>query len=228
MTDAKARYLLTASLPLDKLRPYPGNARVHNLDAIRESRAANGEYRSIVVQVDDPDQPEAGGTILAGHGNYMTAEKAGDPEIRCELITCSDDTARKIVLADNRTSELGGYDDRLLAELLGDIEDLTGTGYDEQFLDDLTAGLEEGDAIFEHTNAPADDGELKDMTPAKSIEEKEELYAESSTRMLVLTYPVDTFTSIVEKLATLAERHGVDSNADVVEHLVNQATANEG
>ena len=51
------------------------------------------------------------------------------------------DHAARIVAADNRTADLGGYDERLLAELLGDLPDLAGTGYTEDDLHRLVSDL---------------------------------------------------------------------------------------
>ena len=56
------------------------------------------------------------------------------------------DNARavKILLADNRTNDLAGYDNKALTELLSDISNtdgLEGTGYDEADLDALIAEL---------------------------------------------------------------------------------------
>lgn len=144
------RYIDTMNLPVSALREHPDNPRTHNLAAIAESRRENGEFRAIVVRADDPEDPASGGTVLAGHGNLQAAIRAGDSEIRCEIIDCDDERARKVVLADNRTGDLGDYDPRLLAELLGDIEDLTGTGYNE---DDLEVLLRVSDLNAEEATA---------------------------------------------------------------------------
>jgi hypothetical protein len=68
-----------------------------------------------------------------------------------ELIEADDDTARRIVLVDNRTPELAGYDDAALMALLETVnagDGLAGTGWDQAAVDDLFARAEE--------EAPAD------------------------------------------------------------------------
>jgi hypothetical protein len=56
------------------------------------------------------------------------------------------------VLVDNRSSDLAGYEDELLAELLREVSDLEGTGWDAAALDGLLAEIgqpaldEEGEA----------------------------------------------------------------------------------
>jgi hypothetical protein len=52
------------------------------------------------------------------------------------------EAARRIVLVDNRASDRADYDLEALLGLLGSLEDLEGTGYDEQALDELLDELE--------------------------------------------------------------------------------------
>lgn len=135
------RPLATLDLPLAVLTEYPGNPRRGDVDAIAESLREHGQYRAIIVRVTDPDHPGAGGVILAGNHTYKGAALLEWPTIRCEVIECDDITAAKIVAVDNRAADLGDYDDRLLAELLGGMDDLTGTGYDDDYLTKLLADL---------------------------------------------------------------------------------------
>jgi DNA modification methylase len=63
-------------------------------------------------------------------------------EVPVYWVDVDDATARRIMLADNRTNDLATYDDEVLAELLEAAaadDDLLGTGYDGDDLDDLLA-----------------------------------------------------------------------------------------
>ncbi|WP_329368774.1 ParB N-terminal domain-containing protein [Streptomyces sp. NBC_00669] len=134
MTGA-AIYLRTADIPLDDLAEYPGNAKRGDVDAIRASLRRNGQYRSLVVR-----DADGALVILAGHHTRDALAAEGHTTARCEVITCDDDTARTINLADNHIPELGGFDDDALAALLAaaqDANDLDGTGYDNGDLDEL-------------------------------------------------------------------------------------------
>ncbi len=64
-----------------------------------------------------------------------------------------------IVAADNRLSDLGGYDDRELFELLDGIDDLAGTGYDDRFLAELRRDLFPVEPLTDPDDAPALPGE---------------------------------------------------------------------
>lgn len=134
MTDSEATYLRTADIPLDELTPFPGNAKRGDVDTIRASLRRNGQYRSLVVR-----EIEHGPlVVLAGNHTLQALAAEGHPTARCEVIACNDATARRINLADNRTSELGVYDSDALAELLAALDgDLDGTGYSADDLADL-------------------------------------------------------------------------------------------
>jgi hypothetical protein len=123
----------TRQVAIADLKPYPGNPRTHDLPAIRASLRANGQYRAIVVR--DPQM-----MILAGHGTVEGAEAEGWKKVLAHLVECDDDTARRIVLADNRTNDLAGYDDSALIALLQDVPDFDGTGYTPEDLQALLAG----------------------------------------------------------------------------------------
>jgi DNA modification methylase len=124
--DVGVTYLRTADIPLDELTPFPGNAKRGDVDQIRKSLRRNGQYRSLVVR-EIPDGPLI---VLAGNHTMQALAAEGHQTARCEVVLCDEDTARRINLADNRTAELGGYDNDALAELLSYMDDdYEGTGY---------------------------------------------------------------------------------------------------
>lgn len=131
------RNLQTETVPIAKLRPYPNNPRRGDLDAIKESLERNGQYRPIVVR-------RATNEVLAGNHTWLGAKELGWAEIAVTYIDCDAEQAKRIVLADNRTNDLAGYDPEALAELLADLPDLAGTGYDADALEELLADLGRG------------------------------------------------------------------------------------
>jgi ParB-like nuclease domain len=143
----------TREVPVQQLTRYPGNARRGNIDEIRASVRRHGQYRAVVAR----DTGKNGLIVLAGNHTTDALEAEGHKTVRCEIITCTDQEAKRIVVADNKLSDLAGNDNSLLAQLLADIgEDLGGTGYHDaevteimrvggfladeasSFLDDLT------------------------------------------------------------------------------------------
>lgn len=134
------RRLELAYHPVSELRTFHRNPKVGNVSAIAQSLRVNGQYRPIVVNrgthTGRPDE------VLAGNHTLMAARDEGWAEVAVVWVDVDDDGAARIVAADNRTADLGTYDDRLLVELLSDLPDLDGTGYDPGDLDALVALLE--------------------------------------------------------------------------------------
>lgn len=129
-----AQYVTTRTMPLDELTPFPGNAKRGDVDTIRASLRRNGQYRSLVVR-EIPDGPLI---VLAGNHTMQALAAEGHTEARCEIVVCDDATARRINLADNRTAELGKYDNDALSELLSYLDgDYEGTGYAQADVDFL-------------------------------------------------------------------------------------------
>lgn len=131
--------------PVAGLHTYHRNPRQGDVSAIQQSLVVNGQYRPLVVNrgthTGRPDE------VLAGNHTLMAARDAGWAELAVCWVDVDDDHAARIVAADNRTADLGGYDERLLAELLGDLPDLTGTGYTEDDLDRLVRNLNDEDTM---------------------------------------------------------------------------------
>lgn len=128
------------TVPLGKLKPYSKNPRRGNVSAIADSLNENGQFRPIVVQ-------HGTNTILAGNHTFHAAKHLGWKEISVVFVEADDEQAKRIVLADNKTADLGAYDDQLLAELLADMQgDYTGTGYQDDEANALIDTILQGGA----------------------------------------------------------------------------------
>lgn len=137
-----AHDLTTVQLPVADLRTYHRNPRKGDPRVIAESLTVNGQYRPIVVNAGTHTGRPA--EVLAGNHTLMAARDLGWETVAAVTVDVDDDQAARIVAADNRTADLATYDDRLLAELLADLPDLDGTGYDLGDLEALEASLLEG------------------------------------------------------------------------------------
>lgn len=135
--------LTVRKLPISELRPHPENARRGDVGRIAGSLLMLGQYRPIVVNVGT--QTGRPNEILAGHHLVLAAQALeGWESVDCTMVDVDDDTAKRIMLIDNRSSDLATYDDRLLAELLESLPDLDATGYEPGDLEALKAFLESG------------------------------------------------------------------------------------
>lgn len=136
--------------PIKNLNLYKNNPRTSNIHAIKQSIINNGQFRPPIVNKGTyTGRPNE---ILGGnHFVQACRELAPDhPELETidtYVIDVDDDQAKRIVLADNRTADLGDYDNELLMELLAEVPDLTGTGYTDDDVNMLMEGIESDGAV---------------------------------------------------------------------------------
>lgn len=131
---------MTAPLQLvnyhpEELTAYHKNPRHGDTDAIARSLETNGQYRPIVVNLGTHTGRPL--EVLAGNHTRAAALQLGWDSIAATTIDVDDHQAARIVAADNRTADLGGYDNETLIGLLQGLDDLDGTGYTSADLDDL-------------------------------------------------------------------------------------------
>lgn len=139
-----SQYVETRAVPIRELTPFPGNAKRGDVAAIQASLRKNGQYRSLIVRKTDDGEL----VVLAGNHTMQALAANGNKTARCEILTCDDAEAKRINLADNRLAELGKWDDAALAELLKGVQDdLDGTGYSFDDLDDLLAAADVTDVL---------------------------------------------------------------------------------
>ncbi|QBP29658.1 ParB-like nuclease domain protein [Mycobacterium phage Typha] len=140
-------------LKVADLHTFLGNPRRGNIARIAESLAVNGMYKPVVVNKGThTGRPNE---VLAGNHTLMAARELGWSEVNAWVIDVDEHQAKKIVAADNRTADLGEYDNDAMIELLGSLDDLEGTGYDA---DDLSALQDlENDGLWDNEN-PYDGG----------------------------------------------------------------------
>ncbi len=103
-------------VPVDALSPYPGNPRRGRLDVIVESLSQHGQYRPIVVN-------QRTMQVLAGNHTLEAAKHLGWDDIAVSYVDVDEDTAKRIVLVDNRSNDLAVYDDSALVGLLDELRD---------------------------------------------------------------------------------------------------------
>lgn len=122
--------LETAPAPLADLNPYYKNARRGDIDAIAESLKTLGQFKPLVVNKGThTGRPNE---ILAGNHTAQAAAKLDWDTVQVSWVDVDEETATKIVVVDNRTSDLSTYDNEALITLLGGLPDYTGTGFTAQ------------------------------------------------------------------------------------------------
>lgn len=131
--------------PLSELRQHPENANNGDLRAIRESVEKNGYYQPIIVQ-------KSTGYIVSGNHRYQVAVELDAVWIPAIILDLTDEEAKRIMVADNRTARLGRDDPAQLLNLLDQLADtdlgLIGTGYTLENLETLMDTVHDDDRIF--------------------------------------------------------------------------------
>jgi hypothetical protein len=126
-----AEDLRSLAYPIDKLELLPGNPRKGNVEAVARSLEAFGQRKTIVARrKDDSDV----GIVLAGNTTLQGGRKLGWSHIAVTWVDDDDKTAAAFALADNRTHDLGEYDDQALIDMMEQVKDdyamFDATGYD--------------------------------------------------------------------------------------------------
>ena len=141
------------ALKVDDLVLYHRNPRRGDIKAIAASLAANGQYRPIVVNKGTLTSHPM--EVLAGNHTLRAARTLGWKKIEAVVVDVDEQTAGRIVLADNQTQALGDWADlNMLHDILSELPDLTGTGFRD---------LDEIDDLFVEEGLPAEINLERDM-----------------------------------------------------------------
>lgn len=125
------------AVPIASLIEHPKNPRRGDLEAISASLRRFGQLKPIVVQAGT-------GYVVAGNHVLRSARELGWEHLAAVVVDLDDATASAFLIADNRTSDLGSYDDALLAAILEEqaaAGNLAGTSYTPGDIDELVARL---------------------------------------------------------------------------------------
>lgn len=123
------------NVSIETLELHPDNPRQGDIGAITTSISENGWFGTIVAQVSTR-------RVLAGNHRLQAAKIAGLTTIPVFWVDCDDTQAQKILLADNRMSDLASWDEPYLADmltLLSQQGEIAGTGFDVQDIEDILA-----------------------------------------------------------------------------------------
>jgi ParB-like chromosome segregation protein Spo0J len=130
--------------PIGRLVPYARNARTHSDAQIGQIAASVREWgwTNPVLVAED-------GTIIAGHGRVLAAQKLGITEVPVMVAAgWSEAQRRAYTIADNKLTLNGGWDQELLGLEIGELEvlgfDLDLIGFSDEERASLAARATEG------------------------------------------------------------------------------------
>ena len=167
-------------VPIDSVELHPRNPRVGDVSAVAASLRRFRQQKPIVVQ-------KSTGYVVAGNHVLLAARSLGWTEIAANVVELDDAKATAFMLTDNRTADLGGYNDALLAAVLAEqaaADNLAGTGYDADDVAALVAAA--------GLNEPRDVDACPDLpAPAKEYVRPGDLFDLGRHRLLVGDASVD-------------------------------------
>ena len=199
------------SVPVSDLKEYEKNSRTHSDDQVAKIAASVEEFGFT-----NPILIDESNGVIAGHGRLQAAKRINIGEVPCiRLAHLSESQKRAYVIADNKIAESGGWDDEMLKmeilELAQDDYDLKLTGFDEAGLDSILAISEE---VMEAVQ--------------KKRDHKETGHSQQDTvRQVILIYTSDEYPRVMEAMREYAEEHGLSSNTEVVNHLLENAPSKD-
>ena len=125
--------------PLERLKPYARNAKTHGADQVAKIAGSMAQFGWTV-----PVLVAGDGEVIAGHGRILAATQLGLTEAPVIVLDHLTEAQRRAYrIADNKLTELGAWDEALLAgelqELLAEDFDLSVVGFSDAELDQLLA-----------------------------------------------------------------------------------------
>jgi hypothetical protein len=191
--SAPIRQEYEAAVPLARLVPHPANPRRGDVGAIVASIRANGWRGALVVQ-------RSTCHVLVGNHRLLAAGTLGLPTVPVLWIDCDDATAQRILVADNRASDLAAFDTVALTELLKTVTDSELAG--------MLFSPEDRAAMLASPATTADSAGAGAGVTGGAL------------RSLVLSYPLADYRRVTDALRQLRERFELPTHAAVVARLL--------
>jgi hypothetical protein len=190
-----------------QLIPWERNPRRHNMPALRQSIERFGFRNVIVVN-------QRTNTIEAGHGRAQAAIDLGIEAVPVLFVDDDDATAAAYAIADNRQTEIGGWDEKALVPLLQELQAqgdaaLVGIGYTD---DDIAALLRR---VTPTT----------DTIAGLSVADKLDIYQQGTIRQIILYYSPEQYENLLTRMRDIMTANGLESNSELLLWLVAQYEA---
>jgi ParB-like chromosome segregation protein Spo0J len=219
------------TVALADLRPDPANPRTHdarNLAAIAASLREHGQVEPLLVQ-------RATMMVIGGNGRAEAMRSLGWKHARVALLDVSDVEARKLSIALNRTGELAGWDEAVLARHLSDLSELDGAfdvsnlGFSGAEMDALVAAYVVD--VEQQAAPPAQPATTQGAAPAASAAPAEAgtglppgaapaPMPASTVKVVQLFLSDATMEPFQMAVRKLAEQYGTDNITDTVYRAV--------
>jgi len=119
--------LIPLATKIEELKTWEKNPRKGNVEAVMRSLAKFGQRKPIVANRSTRE-------VIAGNHTFEAAKRLGWKQIAVAWVDDDEKTATAFALADNRTQDLGYYDEEALEQLIASLDEqdlLIASGYSE-------------------------------------------------------------------------------------------------
>ena len=106
--------LESLATPVQQFRALPGNPRRGDVQSVVKSYEKFGQRKPIVARRESDDSL----TVISGNHQLLAAMQLGWTHIAAVVVDEDMSVSEAFALADNRTADLGTYDDKALAEMI--------------------------------------------------------------------------------------------------------------
>lgn len=195
------------TIDIDLLKPAsynPRNIDSEEMESLKRSLKQFGFVDPAIARTKDK-------MIIGGHQRVAAAKELGWETVPVIFMDISANDAKLLNVALNKIS--GDWDDVKLANLLKELK------YDES-VNELLTGFsdDELDTLLWDLGQDDLDEELREEDPDKL--DTPEVYDERDVRVIVLSYPLESYDGIVDKFNKLVTSLGVESYSEVVLRLL--------
>ena len=128
------------AVPTGSLGLLPGNPRIGDVSAVARSLARFGQRKPVVAR-------KADRVVIAGNHTLRAARELGWARIAVVWVEDDEAMSQAFALADNRTADLGSYDEDALGAMVCAVQEydpglLADTGWAGDDLDELLASMQ--------------------------------------------------------------------------------------
>jgi hypothetical protein len=204
--------LQALSWPTDNLNSLVGNPRRGDVEAVKRSLLRFGQFKPIVARRFN-DAGDEVNEVLMGNHTLLGMRELGVTYIAVNWEEgWTDVEAKAAAIADNHTSDLATNDDRLLADMLHDVQLdpslLEATSYTFDDIEDLEFLLETPEI------------------PGVSTADRKGMYEQAGIRTVVLPFPVSDYDRVARWLDLLRAEVDRDTNSEGIYILLEQRYGN--
>ena len=132
-------------LPIDSLKPYENNAKIHTPAQVAQIAASIQEFGN-----NDPIAVDENNMVIEGHGRLLALKSLGVKEAECiRLVGMTDDQKRAYIHIHNQLTMNTGFDMDILTQELKSIEgiDMSFFGFDMDFSIDQDFDFDDGQNV---------------------------------------------------------------------------------